>query len=145
MLWCYYETLHDLGIFENEQDYATWQEIVASVQHHDCSKAQMHCMKKTDGNDNKIYRYHRQPSAPLGVIPPWFEEISMPYPEDVYQLLEEMHLARKIDGKWSVDKCMLAGKWHYFSRRDEFFLSSIPLVSAICLSATNVDMCDKKF
>ena len=56
-----------------------------------------------------------------------------------------MHLARKLDGKGSVDKCMLAGKWRYFSRRDEFFLSSIPLVSAICQSSTNVDMCDRKF
>ena len=145
---CYgadYETMHDLGIFENEKDYENWQEVVASVQHHDCSKAQMRCMKKTDADGKKICRYHRQPRVPVGVTAPWFDEIPMPYPEDVYQLLEEMDLARKVEDQWCVDKRMRAGKWHYFSRGDEFFLSSIPLVSAICQSSTNVDMCDRKF
>lgn len=42
-------------------------------------------------------------------------------------------------------RCMLAGKWHYMSKPEEFFLASVPLLSAICHSSTNVDMCDRKF
>lgn len=47
--------------------------------------------------------------------------------------------------QWFVDESLQAGKWHYFARQDEFFLSTIPMVSAICRSSTNVDMCDRKF
>ena len=37
------------------------------------------------------------------------------------------------------------GKYHYYGQSDEFFLATIPRLSAICRSSTNVDMCDRKF
>jgi len=125
---------------------------VDCVQHHDCSKTQYRCMKVTDAEGNKICRYRRQPPLPVDADPQgWFEEMAMPYPEDVYLLLEEMGLAHKEedffepDGKWVVDNSLQAGKWHYYATQNEFFLATIPLVSAICRSSTNVDMCDRKF
>lgn len=57
------------------------------------------------------------------------------------ELLAEMGLARREGDKW-LDS-MVAGKWHYPARFDgEFFLATIPLISAICCSSTNVDRCD---
>lgn len=143
-----YETLKSRGVFETESDYKSWVGIVRCVQHHDCSKTEYRCLKKTDSNGNKICRYRRQPlPAPYDMVDDsWFVEMEMPYGDDVYELLEEMRLAKKEGDKWVVtEKNMKAGKWNYLSRRDEFFLSSIPLVSAICGSSTNVDMCDRKF
>ena len=147
-----FTTLRDAGIFRDKEEYDRWCTIVACVNHHDCSKTQFRCMKATSADGTKICRYHRQPLLPEAAEwTGWFEEIPMPYPEDVYQLLQEMGLAREEydyllrDNKWVTDESLRAGKWHYFAWRDEFFLASIPLVSAICRSATNVDMCDRKF
>ena len=46
---------------------------------------------------------------------------------------------------WILDENMSTGKWHYPADRREFFIASIPLLSAITRSATNVDMCDRHF
>ena len=147
-----YETLFEQGIVKDIDEYERWKNIVACVQHHDCNKANFRCQKATDADGNKICRYHRQPQGSVyDDMRGWFEELSMPYSEEVYTLLAEMQLAEKKydpvlgEDRWYVDQCLRAGKWHYFSRSDEFFLSSIPILSAICRSATNVDMCDRKF
>lgn len=147
-----YESLRQQGIVRDQYDYEQWKNIVACVQHHDCSKTQFRCQKATDTEGNKICRYHRQPQATVyDDQRGWFNEITMPYGETVYRLLEEMQLAEKrhdpalMEDRWYVAEELLAGKWHYPSRSEEFFISSIPLVSAICRSATNVDMCDRKF
>ena len=109
-------------------------------------------MKATNAEGDKICRYHRQPPLPVEKDSDgWFEDIPMPYPDDVYELLAEMGLAYKAYDpdmfceRWFVDEQLKAGKWRYYGRSDEFFLSTIPLVSAICRSSTNVDMCDRKF
>lgn len=83
----------------------------------------------------------------VGVSDAWFEPFAMPYGDTVYELLAEMGLARKEGDEWLVqDESMVAGKWHYPARFDgEFFLATIPLVSAICCSSTNVDRCDPHF
>jgi hypothetical protein len=140
-----FDTLRDLRIFNQKDAYNAWVELVACVQHHDCAKTEYRCMKATDAEGNKICRYRRQPLPPQAVSGPWFNEIQMPYGDDVYDLLGEMGLAEKRGEQWEMAKCMLAGKWHYLSRRNEFFLATIPLLSAICQSSTNVDMCDRKF
>ena len=140
-----YDTLKGLGVFGDKKEFEEWVSVVGAVQHHDCSKMEYRCMKATDAEGNKICRYHRQPHPPPFVIGNWFERMDMPYGEKAYELLKEMGLCERDADGWKVDKCMLAGKWHYSSRPDEFFLSTIPLVSAICRSSTNVDMCDRKF
>ena len=100
----------------------------------------------------KNLRCHCQPPLPITSLNgSWFEPNAIPYLNEAYALLEEMALARKTYDNvtqcftWHVDDCLSAGKWHYYVRGDEFFLSSIPLVSVICRSSTNVDMCDRKF
>ena len=145
---CYgadYETLRNLGVFSDEEEYNKWKAIVASVQHHDCSKTEFRCMKATNAEGEKICRYHRQPLPPALVAKAWPEVITMPYPDDVYELLREAGLAEKSGDEWVVDECLKAVKWHYPSYKCEFFLSSIPLLSAIVLAATNVDKTDRKF
>jgi len=147
-----FETLHDAGIFRDEAEYNRWCTVVSHVNHHDCSKTQFRCLKATSADGTKICRYHRQPRLPVDADSRgWFEEITMPYPEDVYKLLQEIGLARQQvdhvlqENRWVVHNSLRAGKWHYAAASDEFFLASIPLVSAICRSSTNVDMCDRKF
>lgn len=144
-----YKSLRRQGLVTDEHHYEQWKSIVACVQHHDCSKTPFRCQKATDAEGNKICRYHHQPLATVyDDQRGWF---IMPYGETVYHLLEEMQLAEKrydaalMEDRWYVDETLLAGKWHYPSRTDEFFISSIPLVLAICRSSTNVDICDRKF
>lgn len=66
-------------------------------------------------------------------------------------LLQETGLAQNkadsADGfvTWLLREELVAGKRLYRARSDEFFLARIPLVSAICNSATNVDMRDRHF
>lgn len=76
----------------------------------------------------------------------------MPYSDGVYSLLQSMNLACQNESddvldhnRWVLDASLAAGKWHYPARQNEFFLSSLPLLSAICRSATNVDISDRKF
>jgi Helitron helicase-like domain at N-terminus/PIF1-like helicase len=147
-----FDSLYRQGIVKDVADYEQWQTIVACVNFHDCSATQFRCMKAINAAGERICRYHRQPPLPRHADPRgWFEEINMPYPEDVYQLLGDMGLAHKEFDieleceRWSVAEELKAGKWHYHARQNEFFIASIPIVSAICNSATNVDMCDRKF
>jgi len=138
---------------KGQADYERWQTVASRVQCHDCSATQFRCMKARNAEGEKICRYHRQPPLEFNQESRgWFDEIEMPYGDDVYELLEELGLAHKAWDKdrfcerWFVDEQLRAGKWHYAARpREEFFLSTIPLVSAICRSSTNVDMCDRKF
>ena len=147
-----FDNLKKLGLIDSETDYNKWIDIVSCVNHHDCSKTQFRCMKATNADGEKVCRYHQQPPLPITrTNGSWFEPIAMPYSQEVYELLEEIGLATRSRynltqfDTWVVDECLSAGKWHYYARQDEFFLSSIPLVSAICRSLTNVDMCDRKF
>jgi hypothetical protein len=140
------ENLLRAGIFSSEQEYERWRKVVELVNQHNCANTNFRCMKATSAEGEKICRYHRQPPQPVTADSRgWFEDIAMPYSEDVYELLREMGLAEKAGDVWHVDETLRAGKWHYSSQENEFFLASIPLVSAICRSATNVDMCDRKF
>jgi hypothetical protein len=120
-------------------DYQRWEQIVSNVNIHNCNAAQFRCMKATNAAGEKICRYRRQPDLPVEADSRgWFEEIVMPYPDDVYKILQELNLAStRYDqilnaDRWFVDDALKAGKWHYCARNDEFFLASIPLVSAIC-------------
>ena len=147
-----FDSLKKLGVINSQNDYNQWIDIVSCVNHHDCSKTQFRCMKATNAEGEKVCRYHKQPPLPItSTNGSWFEPIVMPYPQEAYELLEEVGLATRLRDNvaqcdtWAVDECLSAGKWHYYARQDEFFLSSIPLLSAICRSSTNVDMCDKKF
>ena len=146
-----FKTLQALGVFVDETEFNRWREIISFVAHHNCANTNYRCMKATSADGTKICRYKRQPEIPMKAGGRgWFDEVPLPYPEDVYALLERMGLAHKVDDPWEGHRWVLhprltAGKWHYPSRSDEFFMASIPLVSAICLSATNVDMCDEKF
>lgn len=60
------DSLTKLGVFASREQYDEWVDIVASVQHHDCSKTEFRCHKKTDAEGTKICRYHRQPFPPPG-------------------------------------------------------------------------------
>jgi hypothetical protein len=147
-----FDRLLSEGIVSDYDDYQRWEQIVSNVNIHNCNAAQFRCMKATNAAGEKICRYRRQPDLPVEADSRgWFEEIVMPYPDDVYKILQELNLAStRYDqilnaDRWFVDDALKAGKWHYCARNDEFFLASIPLVSAICRSSTNVDMCDRKF
>lgn len=147
-----YDSLHLLGVVQNETDYKTWCDIVASVNHHDCDKVQGRCMKATNADGEKICRYRRQPPMPtMGGPGAWFTPTFVPYPEEAYRLLMEMGLARREPGNcyepehWVLHETLAAGRWNYRASSDEFFLASIPLVSAITQSSTNVEMCDRHF
>ena len=52
--------------------------------------------------------------------------------------------SRKNSDEWVVDGCLKAMKWHYLSYRYEFFLFSVPLLSAIVLVTTNANKPDRK-
>jgi len=144
-----FDTLRDQGLVSDLADFNTWCEVFENVNTHDCYRAGGRCMKATNSEGDKICRYRRQPVMPYGV--PWFERIDVPYTEEVYALLEEMGIAGKefdINSqceKWVLRDMLLAGKWHYRARSDEFFMASIPLLSAITRSSTNVDLCDRHF
>jgi hypothetical protein len=147
-----YESLAAAGIVSDVYEYERWQEIVSCVNHHDCRNSEFRCAKVVSVDGTRLCRYHRQPPLPLSACgQAWFQSIDMPYNNDVNSLLESMNLACKNDNadfdghRWILDDSLAAGKWHYPARQDEFFLASIPLLSAICRSATNVDMCDRKF
>jgi predicted GIY-YIG superfamily endonuclease len=149
---CDYQTLLKAGIVYDEDDFRRWQAVVERVQQHDCSKTQNRCMTAINAEGEKICRYRRQTPAPLpSDAHGWFESIATPYSDDVYELLKEMGLAWKTFDStshseyWAVDDRIKAGKWHYAATQDECFLSTIPMLSVICRSATNVDMCDRKF
>ena len=126
-----YQTLQAGGIVADRTDYDRWQEVVMSVNFHDCNKAQYRCLKATNSEGETICRYHRQLVMPFEATDiVWFSEIAMPYPDDVYTLLEEIGLARHVHNgivgaeageQWFVDESLKAGKWHYSSRQDEFF------------------------
>jgi hypothetical protein len=148
-----FDSLKAHGVFKDQEEYARWEGLVSCVNIHDCSAAQYRCMKAKNAQGEKICRYHRQPVMPStasdGV---WFDELQMPYSDEEYAVLQEVGLAHQAtrsfidpEKRWIVDESIKAGKWHYFARSDEFFLSSIPMLSAICRSSTNVDMCDRKF
>jgi hypothetical protein len=133
-------------------DFESWCDVVACVNHHDCNRTEGRGKKATNADGEKVCRFHRQPPLPNnGVYGAWFQSIFVPYPEDVYMLLMEMGLAAKQHDSfnecdnWVLDQSLAAGKWNYRSSGDEFFLASIPLVSAITRSATNVEMCDRHF
>ena len=88
--------------------------------------------------------------APVITIPTTgSKNIELAYSEEVYGLLEEMGLASvnpdRYSNGWSLHDPLRAGKWHYDADQSEFFTSSIPLLSAITRSSTNVDMCDSHF
>jgi len=148
-----YDILHADGIVTDIDDYQRWQYLVSCVNVHDCNAAQYLCLKARKAQDKKICRYHRQPVTTLDVTNGvWFSEI--PNPDDVYALLQEMGLAHRGHNglygaesgeQWFLDESLRVGMWHYCTRQDEFFLSSIPMVPAICRSLTNVDVCDWKF
>lgn len=147
-----FESLLREGVVSNYGEYERWQAIVAYVNIHNCNAAQYRCVKATTASGEQICRYHRQPELPAAADSNgWFEEISMPYPDDVYKLLQELDLASarydyQLDtDRWYVSDDLKAGKWHYSARQDEFFIASIPVVSAICRSSTNLDMCNRKF
>jgi hypothetical protein len=150
-----FESLLKLGVFSDKSEYETWRRIVDSVQMHDCERSGGRCMKSTNAQGEKICRYHRQPPCPLGRVSGWFEEMQPPYTEEVFKILQYFGLAEQhsTDGvqlqyhgnTWSLDETLACGKWHYFARSNEFFLASIPLLSAITRSSTNVDMCDRHF
>lgn len=147
-----YESLAAAGIVSDFDDYERWRQIVSCVNHHDCTNTQFRCAKVTSADGTRLCRYHQQPPLPLSACGrAWFQPIDMPYSDDVYSLLASMNLACEnddacVDGyPWILDGSLTAGKWHYPARQDEFFLASIPLLSAICRSATNVDMCNRKF
>ena len=146
-----YETLLRLGVVRDEVDFDSWCNVVAYVNHHDCNRAQGRCMKATNAEGDKVCRYRRQPpfnTSPSGNTGAWFTPIALPYPEETYRLLMEMGLAHKEQDPWYepehwvLHECLAAGKWNYRSDSDEFFLASIPLVSAILRSSTNVEKCD---
>jgi hypothetical protein len=109
-------------------------------------------MKATNAAGDKICRYHRQPQLPLDVdARGWFEDISLPYTDAVYTILQEIDLASKRynfelqSEQWRLCDQLKAGEWHYNAHSDEFFLATIPLVLATCRSSTNIDTCDRKF
>lgn len=147
-----FESLLKLGLIKDQRDFELWLEIVSFVNKHDCNLAGGRCMKRTNKEGEKICRYHRQPLPTWEAkARHWMETIEVPYPEDVYLLLQEMELATKVhdklldEDKWVLDQSLACGKWHYIAKTDEFFIASIPLLSAITRSATNVDMCDRHF
>jgi hypothetical protein len=146
-----FESLLGLGIVNDELEYEKWLEIVSFVNTHDCQRAGGRCMKATNAQGEKTCRYHRQSPLPIEEVGGWFEPIEVQYSDELYALLEEMELARRqYDAfeecnKWILHKSLSAGKWHYRARADEFFIASIPLLSAITRSATNVDKCDRRF
>jgi len=98
--------------------------------------------------------YHHQP--PWYLSPPEnpdarFSPITVLYLEEVYYLLMEMNLARREQDKWFepehwvLHECLAAGKWNYRSDSGEFFLASIPILSAIPWSSTDFKCCDVRF
>jgi hypothetical protein len=106
----------------------------------------------TNANGEKVCRYHRQPPLPIdGNSCAWLTPAFVPHPEEAYVLLMEMGLAHKEHSylyepdHWVLHESLAAGKWNYRSSSDEFFLASIPLVSAITRSSTNVEICDGHF
>jgi hypothetical protein len=148
-----FESLYRQGVVKDLAEYEQWQTIVSCVNFHDCSATQFRCMKAINAAGERICRYHRQPPIPPHEDPSgWFEQINMPYGDETYELLAEMGLAHEeldtqleSEQRWNVAQELRAGKWHNHARQDEFFIASIPLVSGICQSATNVDLCDRKF
>ena len=109
----------------------------------------MRCKKAVNAFGEKVCRYRKQPHPPWNVTREWLENIELPYSEEVYELLEEIGLATKNSdegsNRWKLDKSIAAGKWRYPADQREFFMASIPILSAITRSSTNVDMCDRKF
>ena len=144
-----YDTLRGLGVVCDQWDYQEWRNIFGFVNTHDCNRCQQRCMKATNAFGEKICRYRKQPRSGNYNPDNWFENIELAYSEEVYGLLEEMGLASvnpdRYSNGWSLHDPLRAGKWHYDADQSEFFTSSIPLLSAITRSATNVDMCDSHF
>jgi hypothetical protein len=60
-----YDTLHQLGVVQDEYEYNNWCAIVSSVNHHDCNKTEGRCMKATNAEGEKVCRYRRQPPLPI--------------------------------------------------------------------------------
>ena len=147
-----YMSLRKEGIVTDRADYKRWKTVVAAVNHHSCSATNFRCQKAVNAEGERICRYRRQPLLPFNAdARGWFDEIPMPYTREVYELLQEIGLAHEefdmeLDSeRWYVDEALKAGKWHYYALKDEFFLATIPVVSALCRSSTNVDCCDRKF
>jgi hypothetical protein len=146
-----FRSLYNLGIVGDERDFNQWCEVVSFVQKHDCERVDGRCKKVVNAAGEKICRYRRQPPLPIPETGGWFECIDVNYSDEVYTLLEELQLARREFDvseqrvRWWLHESLRAGKWHYRARSDEFFLASIPLLSSITRSATNVDMCDRHF
>jgi len=149
-----YESLLNLGVVRDRDDFDSWCDVVACVNHHDCNRAGGRCRKATNAEGDKVCRYRRQPPwylSPPGNQGAWFTPITVPYPEEVYSLLMDMGLARRERDKWFepehwvLNECLAAGKWNYRSDSDEFFLASIPIVSAILRPSTNFECCDVRF
>ena len=144
-----YHTLRDLGVVADRHEYEVWLNIFSHVNTHDCDKCGQRCKKAINAEGEKICRYHKQPIAPYNVFGDWLADIPVPYPEEIYILLEEMGLATKNSdcrsNGWTLHECLATSKWHYRAHQCEYFLASIPLLSAITRSSTNVDLCSRHF
>ena len=140
--------LLDLGVVSDEKDFNSWREIYSYVNRHNCEQAGQRCKKAVNAEGEKICRYRRQPQHPITEFKEWFVNVEPPYSDEIYQLLQEMGLAEKSESdKWILHESLATGKWHYPACQlpEEHFIASIPMVSAITRSATNVDMCDRHF
>ena len=144
-----FDNLLKLGDVSDKEEYHEWCKVFSCVNIHDCEKCEHRCMKATNAQGEKVCRYRKQPSPSWGVMGLWLENIEVDYTLEVYELLEEMGLAsRNLDprsNRWTLHESLTAGKWHYPGDRREFLIVSIPLLSAITRSPTNVNMCDRHF
>ena len=136
-----------LGVVSDKDEFDEWCNIFSCVNIYDCDKCEHRCMKATNAQGEKVCQYKKQPIPPWNVFGSWLENIEVAYPQEVYELLEEMGLASKNSDPrsngWTLH--VTTGKWHYPGARREFFIASIPLLSAITRSSTNDDMCDRHF
>ena len=147
-----FETLEKARLVKDRWDYELWKDLVGILQHHSCVMNNNRCHKAKDSEGNSICRFPRQHAMNLyDDYRGWLEEIPMPYTEEIYVILGLIGLADKVPAtwnkpeRWTLDESLRGGKWNYMAKNDEHFVPTIPLLSVICRSLTNVEKTNRKF